>query len=292
MNKILVFFLVYSTNVFSENTIIATVNNFPITINSIKTKLEKAISRDQQVNIIENHIDNILQLQKANELNLTPTKIDLEIVLFEIAQSNNILTEELLNFDDFDLIERRIIEKLSIMNLERFVTRDLKVSEEQILTVCSNNNLNKDQKQIKIAQIIISEIDTQVNELDTKNSQIKTFLNKLASHIEKGASFEVFAKLHSQHPSYLNGGISDWLSVKGPTIEMLDSLDISEVSEIYATDFGLAIAIKVDERYISSKLKECEEQIVYKNAESYYYNWLINLRDQANIEIFYDKLLQ
>ena len=72
---------------------------------------------------------------------------------------------------------------------------------------------------------------------------------------------------------------------------MLDSLVKKEVSEIYMTDFGLAIAIKIDERYISSKLKECEEKIVYKNAESYYSSWLINLRNQAKIEIYYDKLL-
>ena len=120
---------------------------------------------------------------------------------------------------------------------------------------------------------------------------IKTFLNKLASHIKKGASFEAFAKLHSQHPSYYNGGITDWLPVKGQTLEMLDLLNNKEVSEVYMTDFGLAIAIKVDERYISSKLKECEELIVYNNAESYYSSWLINLRNQAKIEIHYDKLL-
>ncbi len=85
--------------------------------------------------------------------------------------------------------------------------------------------------------------------------------------------------------------MTDWLEVKGPTLETLDSLDKKEVSEIYMTDFGFAIAIKVDERFISSKLKECEEQIIYDNAESYYSNWLIDIRDQANVEIYYDKLL-
>ena len=64
----------------------------------------------------------------------------------------------------------------------------------------------------------------------------------------------------------------------------------NEVSEIYSTVFGSAIAIKIDERFISSKLQECEEQVVYKNAEIYYAKWLESLRDQAFIEIFYDKL--
>ena len=71
---------------------------------------------------------------------------------------------------------------------------------------------------------------------------------------------------------------------------MLDSLEKNEVSEIYSTVFGSAIAIKIDERFISSKLQECEEQVVYKNAEIYYAKWLESLRDQAFIEIFYDKL--
>ena len=292
MKKILVFFLVaFTSSVFSENTIIAIVNNSPITLNSFQINLEESNSKDKQIFIINNHIDKTLQIQKAIELNLTPTKKDLEKVLKEIAQSNNLSLKELLNFEDFALIESEISEKLSILNLQRFITKDLKVSEEQVINACSNDNSIMDQKQIKIAQIIISEIDTQVIDSDKKKSLIKTFLNKLASHIKKGASFEAFAKLHSQHPSYQNGGMTDWLEVKGPTLEMLDSLDKKGVSEIYMTDFGFAIAIKVDERFISSKLKECEEQIIYDNAESYYSNWLIDLRDQANVEIYYDKLL-
>ena len=66
---------------------------------------------------------------------------------------------------------------------------------------------------------------------------------------------------------------------------------IKEVSEIYMTDFGLAIATKVDERFISSKLKECKERVIYEHAEMYYSDWLTNLREEANIEIYYDKLL-
>ena len=113
----------------------------------------------------------------------------------------------------------------------------------------------------------------------------------LASHIKKGASFEALAKLHSQHPSYQNGGITDWLPVTGPVLEMLDLLNNKEVSEVYMTDFGLAIAIKVDERFISSKLKECIERVAYEHAEMYYSLWLTNLREEANIKIYYDKLL-
>ena len=291
MKQIVVLFFVFlSGSICADNTIVAIVNQIPVTLNSIQINLKNSDSKDDQILVINNYIDNILQIQKAGELELNPNKRDIEKVLIDIAQSNGLSLRELMDFEDFYFIEKEVYEKLSILNLQRFITKDLKVSKQQIIKICSEKNLIKDQKQIKIAQIIISEIDNKNNDLDKKNILIKDFLNKLASHIKKGASFEAFAKLHSQHPSYYNGGVTDWLRVKGPTLEMLDSLGNNEVSEIYMTDFGLAIAIKVDERYISSKLKECEEQLVYKNAESYYSNWLTTLRNQAKIEIYYDKL--
>ena len=291
MKKILVFFLVtFSSSAFSNNTIIALVNNTPITLNSFQINLLGDNTKDEKIMIINNSIDNILQVQKATELNITPTKRDVENVLIDIAQSNNLSLRELMDFEDFYFIKKEVFEKLSILNLQRFITKDLLISEEQILKLCSDKKVIKDEKQIKIAQIIISEIDSQISDLDRKNLLIKDFLSKLASHIKKGASFEAFAKLHSQHPSYYNGGITDWLRVEGPTLKMLDSLGIKEVSEIYMTDFGLAIATKVDERFISSKLKECKERVIYEHSEMYYSDWLTNLKEEANIKIYYDKL--
>ncbi|MDA9801059.1 peptidylprolyl isomerase [Candidatus Pseudothioglobus singularis] len=292
MKKTFVLLLViFTSSVLSQNTIFAIVNKTPITLNSVQVILEDINSKEERKKIINNYIDNILQIQKALELNLVPSKKDLEDVIYDIATSNNLSLKEFIAFEDFPSIKKEILEKLSILNLQRFITKDLKVSEGQVLEACSINNLILDQKQIKIAQIIVSEIDSQINDLNNNNLLIKTFLNKLASHIKKGASFEAFAKLHSQHPSYQNGGITDWLPVKGPTLEMIDLLNNKEVSEIYMTDFGLAIAIKVDERFISSKLKECKEKLIYEHAEMYYSVWLTNLREEANIEIYYDKLL-
>jgi len=188
------------------------------------------------------------------------------------------------------LIKKEISDKLSILNLQRYITQDIPYPKEKILSECSDANLIKDQKQIKVAQIIISKIDSDINNPEQENELINSFLHKLSNHISKGASFEAFAKLHSQHPSYRDGGVTDWLTVNNPTLEMLDSLSTNEVSEIYSTVFGLAIAIKIDERFVSSKLKECEERLIYKNAETYYRKWLESLREQAFIEIYYDKL--
>ena len=291
MKKILVLFLVFVTGmVLAENTIIAIVNNAPISLHSLKDNFLSSKTVEEKIEILNAQIDITLQLQKVSEFNLRPTYEDVEAVLNDVAKNNNLSLNDLLNFDEIDSINNEIVEKLSILNLQRFITRDLDRPTKNILNDCSNNYLEQDQKQIKIAQIIISEVNSDLKDHEQKNILIESFLNKLSSHISKGASFGSFAKLHSQHPSYQNGGATDWLTVDNPTLEMLDSLDKNEVSEIYSTDFGLAIAIKIDERFISSKLKACEERVIYQNAEIYYAQWLKNLREQAIIKIYYDKL--
>ena len=291
MKKILILFLVFFTgNVFSENTVIAVVNSSPISLNSIQSEIFPNKSKEEIIEEVNAQIYITLQLEKVSEFNLWSTEDDINQVLNDIAKNNDLSIEELLNFDEIDLLKNEISEKLSILNLQRFITRGLEKPTQEILNQCSDVKLEDDLKQIKIAQIIISEIDSDTHNPEQKNASIKSYLNKLSNHISKGASFETFAKLHSQHPSYKDGGVTDWLTVNNPTLEMLDSLEISKVSEIYSTIFGLAIAIKIDERFISSKLKECEEQVIYQNAEKNYAQWLEDLREQSFIEIYYDKL--
>ena len=275
---------------FSENTVIAVVNSAPVSLKSVQNEISAASSDEEIIEKVNAQIYITLQLQKVDELSLSPTKENIDQVLIDIADSNSLSIQELLDFEEIDSIRKEISEKLSILNLQRFITRGLEKPTQEILNQCSNVRLEDDLKQIKIAQIIISEIDSDTQNPEQKNASIKSFLNKISNHISKGASFETFAKLHSQHPSYKDGGVTDWLTVNNPTLEMLDSLEISKVSEIYSTTFGLAIAIKIDERFISSKLKECKEQVIYQNAEKYYAKWLEDLREQSFIEIYYDKL--
>jgi len=291
VKKIFVIFLVLITgNVISENTIVAIVNDTAIPLYSIETKFLNSSSSGDKIEILNTQIDLILQLQKVSEFNLKPTIENVEQVMKDLAKKNNISISDLLNLEGIDLIKNEIVEKLSILNLQMFITRGLEKPIKQILNECPTNNKESDQKQIKIAQIIISEIDSDTKNPEEKNTLIKKFLKKLSNHISKGASFEAFAKLHSQHPSYQDGGVTDWLTVNNSTLAMLDSLEANQVSKIYATIFGLAIAIKIDERFINSKFKECEEQVIYQNAEKYYTQWLKELRNQAFIEIYYDKL--
>ena len=78
--------------------------------------------------------------------------------------------------------------------------------------------------------------------------------------------------------------------VNTPNIEMFDSLQNDEVSKIYETDGGWAIATKIDERYVDLDLEKCKKKIIYLQAQKFYADWLGGLRDSAYIKIYSDKL--
>ena len=287
--RFLTFSLIFlCENILAENTILAIVNDELITSNSIKKELNFDTSSDSKITIIQDYIDTLLQLKKAKELNLYPLKNEVSIAILKIASDNNISINQLKSYPEFDSLKQEVINKISLLNLKRFVTKNLFISKNKILKDCGKGPFKKDIKQIKIAQIIISDLEAKTQ--NDKDITIKGFLNKLTKHIDKGASFKVFAKLHSQHSSYFNGGISDWIEVNNATVKMLDSLKNNEVSKIYLTDFGFAIGIKLEERFVSSNLKKCKEKLVYLNAEKFYSNWLKKLRERAYIKIYYDAL--
>jgi len=276
---------------FAANSIIAIVNEEAITLQSIEQQLNDANSFNEKIDIVEQKIDITLQMIKLRELGLKPSQVDIDEVLSQVAHDNNISMEQLQSYPQFPLLIQQITDRLSILSLHQYITKDLSIelSEDEINNCISNIN-DKDTKQIRIAQIIISQIENSDINIDNQEQAIRNFLKKLSDHITKGASFDAFAKLHSQHPSYANGGLSDWIFINNPTIEMLDLLYDGEVSTIYATDSGWAIAIKVDERYIDTNLENCKEKIIYQKAKQFYSNWLKDLRDSAYIEIYTDKL--
>ena len=288
MKRVLALLFILSISpIFAENVIVGVANNTVITYNSLKTLLLNANSQEHKVDIVNQRIKDVLQLEKAKEFGIEASPNDVNLALFEISKSNNISLDQLQAYPEFLSLKTEVSEKISILNLQRYITRDVTITENDAINICSKKSSNTI-KQIKIAQIIISEIESETQ--NDKDINIKAFLNKLSKHISKGASFEGFAKLHSQHSSYVNGGITNWIEVNSPTVKMLDSLKNSEVSQIYLTDFGFAIGIKLDERFVSSNLKQCKEKLIYLKAEKFYFNWVSELHEEAFIKIYHDAL--
>jgi peptidyl-prolyl cis-trans isomerase SurA len=292
MKKLFVVLLLLTLNIsLASNTILAIVNNKVITTESFQNQLNIANSFDEKIELLNQQIDISLQIDMVKKFGIEPKNEEVNGALIQLSRNNNISLSKLKSHPQFTLFVKEIIETLSLIKLEQFITKDVKpeLSENEILQNCGIGK-STGVKQIKIAQIIISEIlDSDSSIKEQKNAVIR-LLEKLSKHISKGASFEAFAKLHSQHPSYYNGGLSEWMFVNTPNIEMFDSLQNDEVSKIYETDGGWAIATKIDERYVDLDLEKCKKKIIYLQAQKFYADWLGGLRDSAYIKIYSDKL--
>ena len=146
---------------FAENTILAVVNNEVVTLNSVEQKLNIANSNEEKIAIIKNRIDTILQLTKVREFDISPTQSDINQALIQLANINEITIEQLNSYPEISLLTREVTEKLSILNLQRFITKDLilNLSTNELIDNCPAIDNDIKIKQIKIAQIIISEID-------------------------------------------------------------------------------------------------------------------------------------
>jgi len=276
------------SSVFAANSILAIVNDTIITMASVEQQLNTVNSYDEKMAIINQQIDNRLIQNKIAELGIAPTQKSIDAAVAQVAQSNNMTTDQLTAHPQFPTFLQQIINQLAVSDLQQMVIQGMTINltDEEIKTNCQSNSSVSSTRQIRVAQIIISEVEGADNQEDSA----KELLNKLARHVEKGASFTDFAKLHSQDPSYAQGGLSDWITVEGADLAFFDNLQEGEVSDIYNSGTGWAIAIKADERYIDSGLEACKQQIINNKATQYYLDWVQGLRGSAYIEIFSEKL--
>ena len=276
------------SSVFAANSILAIVNDDIITMASVQQQLNTVNTYDEKISIINQQIDNSLIQSKITELGISPAQQSIDTAVDQVAQSNNMSATQLKAHPQFPAILQQVIGNLAVTALQQRVIQgmEISVSAEEVKSNCMNDSSVRSTKQIKVAQIIISEVDGAENQ----ELAAKELLNKLAHHIEKGASFGDFAKLHSQDPSYAQGGLSNWITIEGDNLTFFDKLKKGEVSDIYSSGSGWAIAIKADEQYIDPNLENCKQQIINSKATQYYLNWVRELRDSAYIEIFSDKL--
>ena len=79
---------------------------------------------------------------KLRELGLKPSQVDIDEVLSQVAHDNNISMEQLQSYPQFPLLIQKITNKLSVLNLQQFITKDLsiKLSENEINNCTSNIN--------------------------------------------------------------------------------------------------------------------------------------------------------
>ncbi len=298
MKKFLLFVLFTSlVPIASANSIIAIVNDDLITFDKISDKIKSSSTKEEKLALVNHQIDLALQLQKVKEVGVKPKTNAITVALKNIATQNNITLRQLQTLPQYDEIIINITDQLSLRGLKQVVLKkaDIKLAQEEISDAIKNNpndstNLNQ---QIKIAQIAISSIDQTDSLLQSKDELIKQFLLDLTSQINNGSSFSSLAKLHSQDPSYKNGGESDWLDKNRlPEIFLknLKGLSKGELSKPFKADQGWRLVKIIDERSVDTYLFSIKSQLLKKKRDDYFNKWVKGLREKAYIEIFDHKL--
>lgn len=281
----------------APNSIIAIVNDDIVTYSTVAEALSKTDKKSEKIKHIDNQISRLLQLQKIKELEIKPKLKALNNALSNVASQNSLTLAQLQSLKQYDAIVAQITEQLALSSLKRFVldNANLVLTQKEIdEAVLSQSPMQRQlQAQVKIAQIAISSIDTTDNPTESQDSLIQKLLNRLTDQIKQGQSFSDLAKLHSQDPSYKNGGESGWLIVeKLPDVfkKQIEQLKPAELSTPFKVGGGWWLIKVLDRREIDLSLEQTKAKLISKKKDQYYNNWVQKLKDKAYIEIFDHKL--
>ena len=281
----------------SPNSIIAIVNDEIITFDTISGEIKPSFTKAQKIELVDNQIDLMLQLEKIKIFGIKPKLSSVNTMLSNIASQNGLTLAQLQANNQFDEIVDNVSQRLSLRGLKEFVLQkaDTNLTQAEIDTALAKNPSNSDNfnKQIKIAQIVISSVDQTDSLLQSKDSLIQQLLIELSDKINAGTSFSSLAKLHSQDPSYKNGGESGWLDENRlPVVfkQHLSQLKADELSPPFQTQQGWRVIKIIDKRRVDNHLIAVKSKLIQSKKNSFFKNWVNELRKGAYIEIFDHKL--
>ncbi|SFV76204.1 Survival protein SurA precursor (Peptidyl-prolyl cis-trans isomerase SurA) [hydrothermal vent metagenome] len=281
----------------APNSIIAIVNDEIITFDTISDEIKPSFTKAQKIKLVDRQIDLALQLVKIEKFGIKPKLSSVNTMLSNIASQNGLTLVQLQANNQFDEIVDNVSQRLSLRGLKQFVLQkaDTNLTQAEIDTALAKNPSNSDNfnKQIKIAQIVISSVDQTDSLLQSKDSLIQQLLIELSDKINAGTSFSSLAKLHSQDPSYKNGGESGWLDENRlPAVfkQHLSQLKADELSPPFQTQQGWRVIKIIDKRRVDNHLIAVKSKLIQSKKNSFFKNWVKELRKGAYIEIFDHKL--
>ncbi len=279
------------------NSIIAIVNDELITFDAISQNIKPNSTKAYKMQLVDRQIDLALQLQEIKKIGIEPTVASINYSLSDIASKNKLTLAQLQSLDQFDEIIQDITDQLSLIGLKQFIAQKadthLTAAEIEAALAKNPNGSNDLKKQVKIAQIAISSIDQTNSLLQSQDELIKQFLIDLSHKIKKGASFSDLAKLHSQDPSYKDGGESGWLMIDDlPPVfkKEIDKLSKGILSKPFKADKGWLIIKIIDTRKIDIHIRIIKAKLIKAKQNTYFKDWVKTLREDAYIEIFDHKL--
>jgi peptidyl-prolyl cis-trans isomerase SurA len=161
--------------------------------------------------VLRSLIDEKLQMQEAKRQNVTVTDSDVDKALQQIAQQNNMSTEQLTG-----LLKSRGIGRSALVDqvkatllwsklVRRQAAQTVEVSDEEIDEAVKRARENAKEPQTRIAEIFLTADNP------AQSEEVRRFAERLSQEMRRGARFSAVARQFSQAASAPVGGDMGWL---------------------------------------------------------------------------------
>jgi peptidyl-prolyl cis-trans isomerase SurA len=161
--------------------------------------------------VLRSLIDEKLQMQEGKRQNVTVTDSDVDKALQQIAQQNNMSTEQLTG-----LLKSRGIGRSALVDqvkatlvwsklVRRQAAQTVEVSDEEIDDAVKRAHENAKEPQTRIAEIFLTADNP------AQSEEVRRFAERLSQEMRRGARFSAVARQFSQAASAPVGGDMGWL---------------------------------------------------------------------------------
>ncbi|MCP2679895.1 peptidylprolyl isomerase [Maricaulaceae bacterium NA33B04] len=242
--------------------IAAVVNDEPITTLDVRNRMrliitsagvqpDEAMLTQIQDQAIRALIEESLQLQQAEEFDLTVDEAEVDAALQDAAARNGSTVDEVAadlraNGIDVETLRQQIRAEIAwqIMVSGRYRSR-IRISDQQIETALARQAEAAAQPQYSLAEIVI-EIRT-----DGGEERAAQTVQAVYGALSNGAPFPEVAAQFSDAPSAARGGFTGWLSeasIRPQVLEIVRQLQAGQISNPIRVPGGFQIVAVVEKR--------------------------------------------
>lgn len=207
-----------------------------------------------QAKVLDSILLEMLQEERAKQLDLSVTDEEINEQLFEIASKNNLSILEMrdrINQDranGFIELRDNIKQQLLIQKLrQREVISRTMVTEEEVKNYLQRSRLDNSNSQTRLRHILVTLPESATSK---QRDAARTKINEVEQRLRAGESFEQMAVRYSNGSKALQGGDLGWLKQEQiPTFfaSALASLKVGDISPVITSPSGFHI-IKLEER--------------------------------------------
>ena len=287
-----------------SNSIMATVNDKPITSTDFKRRLDLAVktnsiksSDDVADQILSSLIEEKLVAQAAIEMNIQVAEVELKSSITKIAEENSLSYDKFLqslSAQDIDIEEFKAMLKAQLLwskIIRSEIANSISISEQEIMeqfNIMKSHQSASKNIRLKLAEIVISDANDNKKALG------------MVKALNNGADFGKMAGEFSSSISKDESGVIGWLHISQLSNEVAASLmhlSVGQISRPIKINDSIYIFKILDKQVIPSKKKfgskptqqEREEISRYINivkTNTKIKNYLDAMRDKYFIEIF------